>query len=104
MNPDQTPQPLASIRFLTGPLTNSMFHITSPITTIGRDRSNDITISDQKVSRFHARLIYSDGAWEIEKVSQTSTVTVNHEAKERAAIVVFGLVIAFFLKRKDVRK
>ncbi len=87
MNPDQTPQPLASIRFLTGPLTNSMFHITSPVTTIGRDRSNDITISDQKVSRFHARLIYSDGLWEIEKVSQTNTVTVDHEEKERSFLV-----------------
>jgi ABC transport system ATP-binding/permease protein len=87
MNSDQTQQPLASIRFLTGPLSDSTFHITSPITTFGRDRSNDITISDQKVSRFHARLIYNDGLWEIEKVSQTSTVTVDHEEKERSLLV-----------------
>ncbi|TMD56957.1 MAG: FHA domain-containing protein [Chloroflexi bacterium] len=29
-----------------------------PITTIGRDNSNDITNLYQKVSRFHARLIF----------------------------------------------
>lgn len=87
MNLDQTPQPLASIRFLTGPLTNSTFHITRPVTTIGRDRSNDITVLDQKVSRFHARLVYSDGSWEIEKLSQSSTVTINHEEKDRSPLV-----------------
>lgn len=86
MNLEQKPQTPASIKFLTGPLTNSTFHITRAITTIGRDRSNDITVLDQKISRFHARLIYSNGSWSIEKLSQTSTVTIDSQNREQAAL------------------
>jgi ABC transport system ATP-binding/permease protein len=85
---------LATIKFLTGPLTNSTFAITRPVTTIGRDRSNDIIISDQHVSRFHARLTFNNDVWEVEKLSETNTVTVNHEEKEQVVLsqnVIIGL-------------
>ena len=82
-----TEQPtLATIKFLTGPLTNSTFALSQPVTTIGRDRSNDIIISDQRVSRFHARLTLNNDAWEIEKLSETNTVTVNHEEKDHVVL------------------
>ncbi len=77
---------LATIKFLTGPLANSTFAITRPVTTIGRDRSNDIIISDQRVSRFHARLTLNSDGWEIEKLSETNTVTVDHEEREQVAL------------------
>lgn len=54
---------LALLTLLSSPLTGRVFPITNLITTLGRDRSNDITISDQNVSRFHARLMYNDAAW-----------------------------------------
>jgi ABC-type multidrug transport system ATPase subunit/pSer/pThr/pTyr-binding forkhead associated (FHA) protein len=85
---------LGTIKFLTGPLTNNTFAITRPVTTIGRDRSNDIIISDQHVSRFHARLTLNNDVWEIEKLSETNTLTVNHEEKEQATLsqnVIIGL-------------
>ncbi len=84
MNPEQLPS--ATIKFLTGPLINSTFAISRPVTTIGRDRSNDIIISDQRVSRFHARLTFNNDAWEIEKLSETNTVTVNHEEKDQVIL------------------
>jgi ABC transport system ATP-binding/permease protein len=85
---------LATIKFLTGPLTNSIFTITRPVTTIGRDRSNDIIIADQHVSRFHARLTFNNNTWEIEKLSETNTVTVNHKEQEQVALsqnMIIGL-------------
>lgn len=100
MNIDSKPQALASIKFLSGPLTNSTFSITKPITTIGRDRSNDIFISDQKISRFHARLLHNNGLWNVEKLSQTSTVTIDKQNIEQAilsqnTVVVLGETTSF---------
>ena len=77
---------LASIRFLTGPLTGITFEITNLITTLGRDRSNDIFISDQNISRFHARLAYTKDVWQIENLSQTNTITVDQQDVEQAVL------------------
>jgi ABC transport system ATP-binding/permease protein len=85
---------LATIKFLTGPLTNSTFTIARPVITIGRDRSNDIIITDQRISRFHARLTFNSDLWEIEKLSETNTVTVDHEEREQVVLshnMIIGL-------------
>src|SRR5260370_38531792 len=75
-----------SIRFLTGPLTGRTFELSKPIITIGRDNSNDIFVTDPKVSRFHARLLWNNGLWSIEKMSQTSTVSVNQQHLQQSLI------------------
>ena len=79
MNTVQQVQPQAWIKFLKGPLSGISFDIVQPITTIGRDRSNDITVLDQKVSRFHARLLWENGTWRVEKISQSSSVTIDQQ-------------------------
>src|SRR5207245_2457152 len=69
-----------SIKFLTGPLAGKTFQINKPITTIGRDATNDIVVKgDQKVSRSHARLIWHNGTWSIEKLALQNIVTVNQQ-------------------------
>ena len=80
------PPSTGSIRFLTGPLTGRSFQLSKPIITIGRDNSNDIFITDPKVSRFHARLLWNNGSWSIEKLSQTSTVSVNQQRVQQSVI------------------
>src|SRR5438067_6262924 len=82
MNTVQQVQPRTWIKFLKGPLTGITFDIVQPITTIGRDRSNDIIVLDQKVSRFHARLLWDNGSWRVEKLSQNSPVTVDQQSTE----------------------
>ena len=84
-NMNQTPGQ-GSIRFLTGPLAGRTFELNKPIITIGRDNSNDIFVTDPKVSRFHARLLWNNGLWSIEKVSQTSTVSVNQQHVQHSLI------------------
>ena len=87
MSIDHKPQVLASLTFLSGPLTDRVFSITKSITTIGRDRSNDIHIPDQNVSRFHASLLYNnDNTWNIENLSQTNTITVDQKEKEQSVL------------------
>src|SRR6266705_2440671 len=76
-----------SIKFLTGPLTGQTFPINKPITTIGREATNDIVVKgDQKVSRSHARIIWNNGIWSIEKLSPQNTLTVNHQQLQQATI------------------
>src|SRR6266516_1805691 len=76
-----------SIKFLTGPLAGQTFPINKPITTIGREATNDIVVKgDQKVSRSHARIIWNNGIWSIEKLSPQNTLTVNHQQVQQATI------------------
>jgi len=108
MSTEQKSQVLASIRFLTGPLTNSTFDITTSITKFGRDRSNDIIISDQSVSRFHARLLYANDLWKIENLSETNAITVDQQEVEQAAlfpnsIVELGKTVSFIFALLNVQ-
>jgi ABC transport system ATP-binding/permease protein len=78
---------LPIIKFLTGPLAERTFAISKPVTTIGRDPTNDIVVgNDQKVSRHHARLLWQSGQWSIENLSQRSTITVDQRPAQQAII------------------
>jgi len=77
---------LSSIRFLTGPLAGSTFQISKQVTTIGREPTNDIIISDPSVSRQHARLLNTGGQWSIEKLAPQNIVTVNQRDVQQATI------------------
>jgi len=78
---------MVSISFLSGPLAGKTYSITRPITTIGRGTNNDIIIeNDLKVSRNHARLIYNNGSWIIEKIAPQNIVTVNQQRVDQAII------------------
>ena len=86
MKPEDLPTS-TSIRFTSGPMQGQTFSIHKPITTIGRESTNDIVVrNDAKVSRSHARLLWKDGWWSIEKLSQTSFLTVNNQKVQRALI------------------
>ncbi len=87
MSRENTPSALASIKFLTGPLAGRTFSINQSITTIGRNAENDIVISDdRRVSRQHARLLWNNGSWSIEKLSQASNVIVAGQSIQQAVL------------------
>src|SRR6185312_5777761 len=73
------PPALGSIQFLTGSLAGSTYPINKPSTSIGRDPSNDIVISDPSVSRQHAQITLEKGVWSITKLAQQNTMTVNQK-------------------------
>ncbi len=110
MNTAQQAQPQAWIKFLKGPLSGTTIDIVQPTTTIGRDRNNDIAVPDQKVSRFHARLLWDNGSWRIEKLSQTNSVTVAQQSIEGTTLshnTMIGLgedsAFLFLLSRDDMQ-
>ncbi len=96
-----------SIRFLRGPLAGQTFPIRHPAVTIGRGGSNDIAIKDDpKVSRTHARLLWQQGSWKIEKLAPDyNTLTVNQQPVQQATITTNTTIglgpDTCFLKRSE---
>ncbi len=87
MNAAMKPPVSGSIKFLTGPLAGQTFPINKPVTTIGRESTNDIVVKgDQKVSRSHARIIWNNGIWSIEKLSPQNKMAVNYQQVQQATI------------------
>lgn len=92
MEVEQKPIHGATIRFVDGPLAGKVFHIKKPVTEIGRDGQNDIVLLDPKVSRYHARILWSDGSWQIESVSQNSFIALNRQPMKQAILQNNSLV------------
>jgi ABC-type multidrug transport system ATPase subunit/pSer/pThr/pTyr-binding forkhead associated (FHA) protein/ABC-type multidrug transport system permease subunit len=87
MNPTDRPPVQGSIKFLSGPLAGNMFSINKLVTTIGQDSGNDIVIkNDPNISPHHARLLWQEGNWSIEKHPQASSLTINQQDIEKAII------------------
>ncbi len=81
MQTDEAIQNAGSVRFLTGPLKGNTYPITRQIITLGSDTSNDIVIrNDPGVTPFHARLLWKNGAWHIEKHPQAGLIILNKSA------------------------
>ncbi len=79
--------PPSSITFLTGPLAGQTFQITRPVTTIGRESTNDIVVKDDlRVSRHHACLRWQNGVWSIENVSGQNILGIEQEPVQQATI------------------
>ncbi len=87
MNPANTSPVIGSVKFLSGPLAGKMFNLTKPITTIGADPANDISIKDDpNISPHHARLLWQQGHWSIEKHPEAGTITINQQSIQQATI------------------
>ena len=87
MDVNNNPPVQGMIKFLTGPLAGRPFSISKTITTIGRDPTNDIAVEqDQRVSRQHARLLWNNGEWSIENLSQKAQLTVNQQNTRQARL------------------
>jgi ABC transport system ATP-binding/permease protein len=104
---EQKSQVLASIKFLTGSLTNRTFSISKFITTLGRDSDNDIVIPDRRVSRLHARLVYDNEQWKIENLSESSYVTLDKQSIGQAvlnedSIIGLGDTVSFLFSTASI--
>src|SRR5579884_479727 len=93
MHVENSPLVPCSIKFVNGPLAGKTFQIQKAITQIGRDASNDIVVFDPKVSRHHARLVWQNGAWNIENLSQKSTVLVNQSNVQQAVLQTNSTIV-----------
>src|SRR5260370_22616156 len=86
MNRGKEPPTLGSLRFLTGPLAGNIYPITRTITSLGRDPSNDIVISDPAVSRYHAQIIWENESWTVKKLVAHNSLNVNQHALSQSSL------------------
>jgi ABC transport system ATP-binding/permease protein len=95
-----------SIIFLSGSLKGNSYPI-SKATTIGREPSNDIVLSEPGISRNQAQIIWNNEQWYISNVSNQNNMLVNQQEVrqsplENNTIVHFGPEISFrFLHEKS---
>lgn len=93
MNTEETIGDFGSIKFLTGPLKDSAFPINKQIITLGRDTSNDIVIKgDPNVSPFHARFLWKNASWYIERHPQAGMISLNKRPIDEAILYDRALV------------
>ncbi len=76
----------ASLHFLEGPLAGKIVPVQKLVTTIGRDRQNDIVVLDQSVSRFHAHIMWQENTWIIENISQTNTIAIDQQQTQQGEL------------------
>ncbi len=66
----------------------TMFLLSTPIVTLGRNDESDIALMDRAVSLHHARLVVSDtGQVRVESIDSASLVLVNDVAMLQAVLV-----------------
>ena len=79
------------------------YQIDKPKTLVGRELDNDSILSDDKISRHHAEIIFNGSHFEIIDKRSTNKVIVNGQFVERAALKsgdIIGLgevVITFYI-------
>ncbi len=95
MNTGETSPQSGSIKFATGPLKGRVFVIDKGTITIGSDANNDIVIKDDaKVAPFHARLVWQEPYWRIERHPQADPINVNAQQVDRATLQDGALLVA----------
>jgi ABC-type multidrug transport system ATPase subunit len=67
-------------------LAGNSYPITKAITSLGRETSNDIVISDPAVSRYHAHIIWENRSWTIKKLVTHNTLTVNQHTLSQSIL------------------
>lgn len=68
----------AKIEFVVGPMSGRICVIHGQKENIGRDKKNDIIVSDDKfISRFHVCIFLENDVWYIKKLAPKNTVIVN---------------------------
>ena len=60
-----------------GPMLNQMYKLAGDVITLGRDATNDITIEDPEVSRYHLRLHWLGDGYSVEDLGSTNGTRIN---------------------------
>jgi hypothetical protein len=89
---DRTVMPPASGYWLVmrrGPKPNMMWRFDGQIVTLGRDKTNDISIEDNGVSRFHCRFTQFPEGFAVEDNNSTNGIIVNGN-RVQGIVPLFG--------------
>ena len=66
-----------------GPNLGATVTVETDAASIGRDRTNDVYLPHDTISRHHARLLYEDGSWTVSDLNSSNGTQVNGRKVER---------------------
>jgi len=69
------------------------YPLDAPVVTIGRSRSNDISLEDSRVSRHHARIVRDERGFLIEDLNSRNGTRVDDRAIRDSAALTDGAVV-----------
>lgn len=76
-----------------GPGLNQMFRLSGNVVSLGRDESNDITIDDPEVSRYHLRFLWRDGIYVVEDLGSTNGTVIQNQRIQHETRLLAGTAI-----------
>jgi Sec-independent protein translocase protein TatA len=88
------------LKYTVGGVTE-VYPIKKPVIIIGRDADNDLRLTNDSVSRQHARLTFNGAAFEIENLSATNKLKLNGKPTDRATlkpadVITLGEVVLYY--------
>ena len=69
------------------------YPLDAPVVTIGRSRSNDISLEDSRVSRHHARIVRDERGFLIEDLNSRNGTRVDDRAVRDSATLTDGAIV-----------
>ncbi len=86
--------PSGYLHFLEGERVGE-YHSLRSVNEIGRAADNSLTLMDETVSAYHARISYQGGQWWLEDLGSRNGTTVNALLVEEPMVVTYGDAIMF---------
>lgn len=91
--PPSAPGPGPARLILESGLGKIEYPLDAPVVTIGRSRSNDISLEDSRVSRHHARIVRDASGFLIEDLNSRNGTRVDDRAVRDSATLTDGAVV-----------
>ena len=76
--------------YLNGPKSGEAVDLSPPLVTLGRETDNDLSLLVGGISRYHAKLEYTENAWTIKDLGSTNGTKVNGELISTALVLKGG--------------
>ena len=65
------------LHYLNGPKSGEVVVLTPPAVTLGRETDNDLSLLVEGISRYHAKIDFSDNVWTIRDLGSTNGTKID---------------------------
>jgi len=91
--PSRQPQPAGGRLILESGLGKAEYSLDAPVVTIGRSRSNDISLDDARVSRHHARIVRDGAGYLLEDLNSRNGTRVDDRPVRDSCALANGALL-----------
>jgi pSer/pThr/pTyr-binding forkhead associated (FHA) protein len=91
--PPRRPEPRSARLILESGLGKGEYPLDAPVVTIGRSKSNDISLDDARVSRHHARIVRDEQGYLLEDLNSRNGTRVDDRAVRDSCVLADGALL-----------